>query len=721
MSLDYIKALFFSLLLVMPAKAASQADISVTGYVIDSATGKGVPFAAVIADSYRNATTTDGGGLFRLTIQKRNDITITVRSVGYRVKEYALPAAYNGDTLKIYLEEDLIGMDEVVVTATRSNRTLSDVPVLTHTINVAQINRTASTSVTDVISSYYSFAEFYNEGRGMTFRTQGLSTKYTLFLIDGERIAGENRDNIDYCRLNADMIERIEIIPGASSSLYGSNAIGSVINLITRDPVKPLEVNLTSSFSDYNQFENSIGVGANRGKLNFYANALMRTARGYDNTPVETPDLYTVEPFRLYSLFSRARYDLSETADIEARLSLFSRERFNAVSHIPVHPLYTDIAGGLRGNIELTDKLRTTLSLYHDTYRSYDILERLDNKRRKTYRNSQTTGKILLFGSLDGTGGTSHSLTGGAELFYDNMFAERIYGSTRSNTISSLFIQDEIDTDFGLSVVAGARADFNSRFGNALSPKVSAMYNMGSFNFRTSYAQGYRAPGIKERFYDFDISFVTVYGNENLVPEESEYIAVSAEYLSSRSNLSINLYRNNILNMIHEVKLEDVFNGYTYENFLNVLVRGFDINVRSHISSLHITASYSYTDALDTETGSQLVGVSRHVGNFMADHTHRWEKVAATLALSAKMYGKKEFINIDYNSGEMFEDLYPAYSIWRMTGSVMLFNNALTISTGIDNLFNYRAISDLICTDPGRRPFIRISASIDNLYNQLKL
>jgi outer membrane receptor for ferrienterochelin and colicin len=173
--------------------------------------------------------------------------------------------------------------------------------------------------------------------------------------------------------------------------------------------------------------------------------------------------------------------------------------------------------------------------------------------------------------------------------------------------------------------------------------------------------------------------------------------------------------------MIHEVKIEDVFNGYTYENFQNVVVSGLDFNARTRIiGALNLTTAYSYVNALDTETNQQLVGVSKHTGTMVLDYYRHFRKFTTGLTLSTKMYSAKDFINMDYTTGELHPDVYPAFSIWRLSTSLQLFNHSLVIYTGIDNLLNYNAISDLVSNEAPRRIFVKLNIEIDRLFNHFK-
>ena len=134
------------------------------------------------------------------------------------------------------------GMDEVVVTATRTPLPLKRTPVITRVISARDIERSGAVTLQQALERELAGIEFHQAGYGTSLSFQGLDSRYVLFLLDGERMAGETYGNIDFSRIPLSSVARIEVVRGASSVLYGSNAMGAVINIITREPRKKVEV-----------------------------------------------------------------------------------------------------------------------------------------------------------------------------------------------------------------------------------------------------------------------------------------------------------------------------------------------------------------------------------------------------------------------------------------------------------------------------------------------
>ena len=157
------------------------------------------------------------------------------------------------DTVPVSAETpaDTINLESIVVTATRTPNALKEVPELTRVITKRQIDLMGNVQLEDILQQEFAGAEFHQAGYGTTVSLQGLDARYVLFLLNGERMAGETYGNIDFSRIPVQQIERIEIVKGASSVLYGSNAMGAVVNIVTREPEKKANVAAQVRYGGY--------------------------------------------------------------------------------------------------------------------------------------------------------------------------------------------------------------------------------------------------------------------------------------------------------------------------------------------------------------------------------------------------------------------------------------------------------------------------------------
>ena len=156
---------------------------------------------------------------------------------------------------------DSVDLEPVVVTASHTPKALKDAPVVTRLITLHDIRITDATNIQDMLIQELPGLEFgFAMGQETSLNMSGFGGNAVLFLVDGERMAGETMDNVDYNRMNLDNVGRIEIVKGASSALYGSNAVGGVVNIISRENREPWTANVNSRF---NSFGNEWRHGAN--------------------------------------------------------------------------------------------------------------------------------------------------------------------------------------------------------------------------------------------------------------------------------------------------------------------------------------------------------------------------------------------------------------------------------------------------------------------------
>ena len=174
---------------------------------------------------------TDAEGRYELRLPDNGSYTLTASYIGYFDAAQTVGGTRN-DTVDFRLKENPMMLDQVVVTGTRTPKLLKDVPIVTRVISERDIRRTDATHIGDLLQTELPGIEFsYSMNQQTSLNMAGFGGNSVLFLVDGERLAGETLDNVDYSRLNMDNVKRIEIVKGAASSLYGSNAVGGVVNI----------------------------------------------------------------------------------------------------------------------------------------------------------------------------------------------------------------------------------------------------------------------------------------------------------------------------------------------------------------------------------------------------------------------------------------------------------------------------------------------------------
>lgn len=158
------------------------------------------------------------------------------------------------DSVANVFNEDgsLTDLDDVVVTATRTPKSLKDVPVVTRLITSEELKKADATNIQDLLTEELPGLEFgFSMSQETSLNMSGFGGNAILFLVDGERLAGETLDNVDYNRLNLNNVGQVEIVKGASSALYGANAVGGVVNLISKESTEPWHANVNARYKSF--------------------------------------------------------------------------------------------------------------------------------------------------------------------------------------------------------------------------------------------------------------------------------------------------------------------------------------------------------------------------------------------------------------------------------------------------------------------------------------
>ena len=635
--------------------------------------------------------------------------TIAASYSGYMTEEISLE--FTGDMeMEFRLEETSYDINAVVVTGTRTERTIKNVPILTNVVSKREIESSGATNIRDALSLSLPNIRFNSSAAGMSMQLAGLEAKYTVFLIDGEKISGETNGNIDYNRIRTADIERIEIVKGASGLLYGSNAIGGVVNIITRKPERAFEASLGSRFSKYNQIDSDATFGFSGKKFSSKTSLYYNGTDGYDLTP-STEYERTQEAFTSRSLKQRLEYRYSDKLNFEASGSYYDRERFDSDA-IPIHKKDYDYSYNIKSTYRINTLNNLTATWHSDTYYTNDVEELFDNRESTAYRNTFSNARLTgTFSILE-----KNTVNVGLEYVEDRLLSNRIEGESLKVSNSILYAQDEMEISERLTTIAGVRTNFHSENGSHGVPQVSAMYKFESVKLRAGYSMGFRSPSIKEMYMSFSpVPVVEIYGNPDLVPETASYMSLSAEYSRSLFNASVSVYQNSIDNMITEV--QDLVDSriWRYENISSVMVRGLDFNLRATLGhGFSMNASYSFTDSEDQTSGDQMLGTSRNNGGLMIQHRMSKENYELSVNLMANYYGVIPYNEMDDITGEVTSKLYEANTIWKLTTTHRLFTGTF-IALGVDNIFNNFQIENGMNLNPARRFFAGIRLDIHKL------
>ncbi len=670
------------------------------------------------------------------------------------------------DTLKVgadklyYLKPDVFNLDQVVITATRTEKALKDAPVITQVITSKDMSNRGINNVKDVLQEDIPGLEFQRGGFGADIKMQGLEAKNILILIDGERMAGESGNNVDYSRLNADNVERVEIVKGAASALYGSQAMGGVINIITKNPRKKLEISIGSRWAEINEknyhnldpTDDKFRFKDNLDRLNLDHNASigfnLKRVSGrtdfstksfdayqlYDKVPMKkvfknidttidnalNPFPTGVNAYKDYSIQQKINIIINKKIKLDLKGSYYNHDEYDFVPDNTFQN-FEDYTYGAKLNYAISNKYSLMASYHTDNYQKFDYYEKLD-KKKQNYLNQFINPKLLFFAEI----GKYQQLTLGTEYLSDVLLSDKFSQDNleeKASQTSVYFLQDDITVNKKINFIVGARTDIHSAFGAHFSPKLSGMYKYKNWAFRMNYAKGFRSPSLKELYMDWPIAWFTIKGDKNLQPETNNYISASSEYTLDCLNISATVYQNYLKNKI-DGKWNKGQTVYQYVNVSQAELSGLELLAKFKILK-HFVVSGAYSFLYDKRPQGELVSsASPHSGNIKIAYQLVHRKYQLNVNLSSVFTGAKDYEvseQISYR-GENVEGIYPvhfdAYSIWKLAISQQ-FLNGINLTMGIDNLWNYTAdvVSFNTSMSPGRRAFVSLKINIDKVIN----
>lgn len=702
--------LYFFILFLYSGKLISQ-PFKIN--LISEDSGQPVQFANVCWQSMNNGSekgfaVSDEKGMVVIGYDDSDKISVSISCVGYK---NLIDTVDHGVETVIQLEEDLLNLEQVVITGTRTPKRLANTPVQTSVIPEIDLKRAGAVSPLEAIQDFIPGLVNTSNAMGNNLRMRGLNSRYILFLVDGERLVSEGAGgNVNLNQIDFNNIERIEVVNGASSALYGSNAVGAVINIITKKPVHNFEGGINTSLQSHNTNKLQLNIGSNHHKISLGTNLFRNNTDGYDNE--EGP---SSRPHTDYGAGLKLGYTPSERVSANINARFFQHQVFNFTESMNAeHDLDRKVTLGGRSEV-MSENKRNQLkaSVNFDKYFKYDVMERKNNQLEKQNDITYAGGRLV---NTYSPGKKWEAITG-IEYNYEEISTDssKILGSgpTLKKVVdANAFFQIQYQFFEGFHGVLGSRYTHNEQFGAAFSPKLSLMYKTDRFVFRGGTGTAFRAPALKELYYNFNHNgSFWVYGNSDLVPEKGLYNSLSVEYTKGTLNMSVTGYKNQINDKITSLRiLSDLGQpDRYYKNVSSSTLQGVDFNISYVLLKQFIVKStYSYCDARDNSTGLQLTSNVNHSATIALTWNGKVADSPFTLHCSGRLASPilNEYIETDvYGNDIIINNSSNPYNIWKATfiKPVRINVHLLELILKCDNIFNFR---DIYFTNPGRQYMI---------------
>ncbi|MBO5548716.1 MAG: TonB-dependent receptor [Prevotella sp.] len=633
---------------------------------------------------------------------------------------------------------DSVNLTPVVITASHSPKALKDAPVVTRLITLHDIKISDATNIQDLLTQEMPGLEFgFAMGQETALHMSGFGGNAILFLVDGERMAGETMDNVDYNRMSLDNVGRIEIVKGASSALYGSNAVGGVVNIISRENLEPWTANVNSRYSSFgHEWRHGANFSFNTTKWNSQTSFQHTRIDPIDLPKEHTPEEVAMELLKkaqgqpydesvltddsnLNRLYGQKTYNVKERLTWRAtdQLTLIGRgSYFFRTSERDTYDYHFNAySAGLKGRYAWNRDRYLELSYAYDQYDKANFLPDGTRTHDHDYSNQQHVAHALFHQSFG-----KSSLIVGADYMHDYLTTYQfVEGATHSQNNIDGYAQFDWNITERLNFVGSIRYDyFSASRKKAYTERMALVYKLPWVTLRANYALGFRAPTLKEMYMHFDMGNMgyMILGNPNLEPEKSNNINLSIErtsrinnsgFLDGRYSFTLMGYCNIFEKRITTIAGDD-YNGMPsaiYWNEDGIKVWALDASL-AHVwdCGLSFKLNYSWMRETGNVIYSQFSQPRLHSLTWRIGYDHRFSRYyAIDAALSGRRQGKPQ-------SGDTSVD--QGYTIWKLMLQQHLWRG-VSVNTAIDNLFNYKPKSYYYCSPLTTGTSFSIGVSID--------
>ena len=656
-------------------------------------------------------------------------------------------------------------LNEVIITGTKTKRQLSLIPLPAKIISEDQIKKTNSSRLKDILDEQVGIIIVSDFGGGEGIQIQGLDSEYILILMDGLPIIGRQSGTLDLNRIAIGNIKQIELIKGSSSSLYGSEALGGVVNLISSENKDSLSLNFDYKFASYNTNDINLSTGIiskDGKKFNLFINSYSSDGYDLDNTD----NLNTIDPFKNYTVHLKYSFKKENLFFSSSARGFDEKQNFKIDENYFGNNNILEWNSNSRINYKISDSFNIESDIYLTSYNSQEKISSNSMDQEEGFFDQfllkTEVRTIIDLWNRD-------KLTLGLGFYDESLSRNNFYKNKVSQYSINLFSQLEGFISNNTNYIIGARYDDYNNYKSQISPRIAIRTKLfEDVFFKSSIGRGFKAPDFRQLYFNFSNSTVgySVIGfnvvneviyeltknnqivnlvvpieefNEELKPESSFSINAGFKYYPSNNvKLEINLFRNDIDNLIDYKVIANKKNGqnvFSYFNLNKVYTQGIEstFNFKPN-RKLDIILGYQFLEAKDKNIADSikdgeiyareslnspsfklmpkdyfgLYNRSKHTFNFKI-----YFEAKNNLSINLRSKYRTKYGLFDSN-GNDFLDIYDEFVKGYLISDFALLkniNSSLSLSLGADNLFNYKD-SQNITNLPGRIVYVKINLTI---------
>ena len=633
-------------------------------------------------------------------------------------------------------------LEEVVVTATKTLRQLSTLPLPVKLISNQEINKSNSSRLSDILDDQPGIFIVPDFGGGNGVQIQGLDSQYTLLLIDGSPVIGRQSGTLDLDRISIGNIEQIEIIKGSSSSLYGTDAIGGVVNLITSRTNDSISADVSYKISTFNTNDFSFNIGkiSNKGhNLNLYFNSFL--SDGYDLN--DDPILKTVEPYKSYTGFLRHNFKKNKWSFFSSSRIYYENQDFKLDENSYGRNIINESSINSSINFQNNESHKLVFENYYTNYKNDEEFDLNQNLTEESFFD-QSLFKSELRSIFKND--VKNTLTIGLGFYSETLKRNNFYKDKVSQNSFNYFVQYEGFIFKNTNYIFGARYDQYDEYESEFSPRFAIRTQINdNISSKISIGKGFKTPDFRQLYFNFSnsnsgysvIGFKAakeiIYNLQslgqisNLIISEEEFSGNLKPESSISFNLGFNIntykniifdlnfFRNQIQNLIDYKIIATKLNGqsiFSYYNLNKVYTQGIEFNTAfSLLNDFKINFGYQYLEAKDNEAKNQIkkgevfarltpnspafqIKPKDYYGLYNRSRHNLNLKISYVTKNNFEVYFKSKYRSkygiSDTNGNNLlddFDEFVDSNLLSDMSISKKYKNYNLTF--GVDNLFNY--------------------------------
>ena len=602
-------------------------------------------------------------------------------------------------------------VETIVVTASKHETSLQLAPASISVVDRKELKLRNADDLADALTAEagVTVTSVGQSRRGISMR--GMPVEHTLYLVDGRRISSSNsvmaHTDFELSWLPSSAIERIEVVRGPMSSLYGADALGGVVNIITRTPDDDFHGEVSTTATSISGVD-----GGNTNKTTLYmGGALIEDKLNFslggefydrDNLPTKDDDnISEIESRESIQGQGKLVWTLDENQQLTFTYASANDERSR------------DVASRRANYVSNDDVERTQSSINYQgdwNWGHVDLNAYQANIVRKNSRSYETEARDpqeVTDSVVDGHVGMvlsdQHLVTLGGQLRKEVLNESRLMNSGEASADhTSVFVQDEWQLIDSLLLVGGVSIDNHEEYGSEVSPRVYIVYGYGdNITFKGGYGEGFRAPSLTELSPDYQVfaggNRFWVEGNSDLEPERSKTYEAGIEYHHSYLMMSTRVFENQLENLVQSVCYTDCgvrgSERRRYENIDESRIRGLELALSYGLTDqVNIDFNYTFLDTEDHGTDEPLEYRPKYNANIALS----WSPIEAM-----ELRWRTEYIGKQYVGTEGYA---PDYNLHHLDFSYEI-NDYFNLYSGVENILDEQLEEKSTLyrgTEPGR-------------------